>query len=234
MKYIILLHGFGSNSLFMTPLAKRLKNDFPDFTIINKSYNTFTHHYFKLLTTIHNDMKTLVTTPSEIVVIGHSLGGILATDLICCFPDIDVKCVILGAPFRGALLADIINVFVPVAKKMFPIVEYLTKEPDGIHVLPNNTHKFLIVHATKRLTWYNPITWITGILLFGQKLHDGVVDFTLADLDDIEHKDVFIVDVDHINLIFNKRIYNIIELFLRDSNEINSHNRKQFSNSFRQ
>lgn len=211
MKYVILLHGLGSNKIIMKPIEWALSlSDLPH-KIINVDFSSFFSTYINIINEVSLKLYDQLYDPEEIIFVGHSLGGMVAADISKLFINRckNIKCITLGTPYKGAILADTILKIVPICNKYIPIVRELTRQ-HGLHINHTNIPHHIII-GTKKLITFNPLSWITNLLLFFEYEHDGVVDLRKHDFDNIMNKRLYFIDgVDHVTMIFNDDVNRLI------------------------
>ena len=221
MRYIILLHGFGSNTMLMQPIERYLN-------IYHSSYIVLNNHFNSLFSTIPNIIQSLykklikqLVEPSEIIFIGHSLGGIIALELseLFHFSNCKIECITLGTPYKGAYLANFFTQKLPFLPKISPILKNLSRQGNFTPSITNIPHHIVI--GERRLNYKNPISWVTFIILRRYDSHDGVVELEKKDFDHIHNKQLYYVDIDHIDMIFNVTIFNLISSILQNNVEHN-------------
>lgn len=210
MKYVILLHGLGSNKLIMKPIEWALTSSNIPHKIINVDFSSFFSNYVHIVNEVLLSLYHQIRDPEEIIFIGHSLGGMVAADVSKLFVKqcSQIKCITLGTPYKGAILADNILKIVPICNRYIPIVKELSRK-NGFHVHSTNIPHHIII-GTKKLTALNPLSWITNLLLFFEYEHDGVVDIRKHDFDMVKNKQIYFHDVDHVSMVFNEQINKLI------------------------
>jgi pimeloyl-ACP methyl ester carboxylesterase len=100
---IILIHGLWMGAWQMSLLARRLRRR--GFVVKSFSYHSITHRFGANLKKLHRFV--LAQDASELHLVGHSLGGLLAAHLVneqhASLPPGRVVC--LGTPLRGSAVA---------------------------------------------------------------------------------------------------------------------------------
>lgn len=216
VKYVILLHGLGSNKMLMKPIEWALASSNIPHKIINLDFSSFFSNYVNIINEVALKLYHHISDPEEIIFVGHSLGGMVAADVSKLFAKQcpKIKCITLGTPYKGAILADKILRIAPICNKYIPIVRELTRK-EGFHVDKTDIPHYVII-GTKKFTALYPLSWITNLLLFFQYDHDGVVDIRKHDLDMLKNKKIFFHDVDHISIVFDQQINALIIDIIND------------------
>lgn len=210
MKYIILLHGFGSNTFLMQTIENYLNIYHPSYVTINNHFNSIFSTIPNIINDLYKKLVKQLINPTEIIFIGHSLGGIIALELSELLHHMycKVECITLGTPYRGAYLANFFTQKIPVLSKISPILKNLSRQGNFTPSITKIKHH--IVVGVRRLNYKNPISWMTFIILRHHNSHDGVVELDHTDFDHIHNKQFYYVDIDHIDMIFNVDIFNLI------------------------
>lgn len=210
MRYIILLHGFGSNTILMQPVENYLNSYHPSYIILNNHFNSIFSTIPNIIKSLYKKLSKQLINPMEIIFIGHSLGGIIALELseLFNFNECKIECITLGTPYKGAYLANFFTQNIPILPKISPILRNLSRKGNFTPSITKIKHHIII--GERRLNYKNPVSWVTFIILRRYDSHDGVVELGKTDFDHIYNKQLYYVDVDHIDMIFNVTIFNLI------------------------
>lgn len=205
MRYIVLLHGLGSNKLLMIPLQQHLQENHTNFKILNYQFNSIFKTIDQNCELIFNRMKKDIKKATQIIFIGHSLGGLISKQLADFFADTcDVHCITLGTPYKGAYLADFFTSKIPFLNKVSPMLANLSRNGNFIHMQSRVPHHVII--GQQKLDATNPISWITNLILMPFDHHDGVVELLPHDFDHLSTKTLYFVNCDHVHMIFSKDV----------------------------
>lgn len=102
MTNIVILHGLYMHGVVMKPMASRLKKKGHTVQII--SYNSLRINETLLFKRIHH----CLSLSKKNVLVGHSLGGILAINFVNSHQDLNtpIDCIVtIGSPLQGASIA---------------------------------------------------------------------------------------------------------------------------------
>lgn len=202
MQYIILLHGLGSNKFLMFPLQKYLEKQHKNFIILNYQFNSIFQNISNICDTLIKKIKKDTKNATNIIFIGHSLGGLISFQLAEYFSHIyKVSCITLGTPYRGAYLANFFRMCIPLLDKISPILHNLSRNGNFQHQVTNVHHHVII--GTRKIDIFNPISWITNTILLPFDHHDGVVELFSSDFDHLKNKTLYFTDCDHVHMIFD-------------------------------
>ncbi len=205
MRYIVLLHGLGSNKILMLPMYHYLLETHSNFKILNYQFNSIFKNINENIQGLLAKMKQYVKHASQIIFIGHSLGGLIAKQLAEFYHSVcDVHCITLGTPYKGAFLANFFRQHINVLDKISPMLNNLSRKGNYIHEKTNIPHHIIIGQC--KLDVKNPISWITNLILLPFDHHDGVVELLPHDFDHVNVKTLYFVNCDHVNMIFNKQV----------------------------
>ena len=207
MLHVILLHGLGAHGITLTMFENHVQNLGAKGYVC--SYLTFFNKIEKITESVLSFMKINIPTNDPVVIIGHSLGGIIARH-VSSRSTHNIKTILtLGTPHDGAILANTIFKILPPVK-MITIVRQLSKNSSHIRTCPHIPEHIRHVNiiGLKKVDWINPINWITGLLLRREESHDGVVEYTscIATRNDAIHE----VDISHIGMLFSNTVERII------------------------
>jgi pimeloyl-ACP methyl ester carboxylesterase len=101
---ILLLHG-----LWLHPLAMRwMQQQFnaAGYATIAPAYHSISNNSAKNVELIYTAVQQLALPTERLHIVAHSLGGILALQMLSCHPDLPAGCLItLGTPVKGSLIA---------------------------------------------------------------------------------------------------------------------------------
>lgn len=107
MKTIILIHGLHMHSWHLYLMKKRLKKD-KNLNIRNFGYMS-TRFNDTILSRL-NDLVNSIDSNQEIVIVAHSMGGLVSRLYLNKFkPQRKIKLITLGTPHQGSLVANKIN-----------------------------------------------------------------------------------------------------------------------------
>lgn len=218
MTTIVLLHGLGAHGFTLKQLKKHLHNEFPHHYIITASTRTLFSSFDRIVERLYNQISKKINKTDDIILIGHSLGGLVARQLSVMF-DTRVKGIIsLGSPHTGAILADKLIEMFPLIKKLSPITSELTVKAQRLDHIREQVPHFHII-GNRKLNAVNPINFFTCWLLRDQINHDGVVQWSMDYIIKCRVDGIRIVDEDHISMIYSKNVFNTICDFIKQIGE---------------
>lgn len=207
MIHIILLHGLGAHGITLT----QFENHATGFTVKVHvcSYLTFFNTIENITSKIILYLNQNIPRFDPILIVGHSLGGIIARHLSATTSHNIQTAITLGTPHRGAKLANRIFRVLPFVKSI-TIVKQLSR--DSLHInecphFPEHVRHVNII-GIKRTDWINPINWVTSILLRSEHSHDGVVEYDscIGTRNDVVHE----INTSHIGMLISDQVKRII------------------------
>lgn len=182
---IVCIHGLNSHTLSFFPLKKYL--EFNGYTnIICISYNSSNNILEKMLEEVDDNMKKIINIDKEIIVIGQSLGGLIANRLHQKNWKIK-KSIYIGSPLNGSRLAKIVrnNINKNLISPALEIFEKKEKE-----IIPPHDYQ------TITMSW------------FGFSNFDGKVYKDEAIIE--EKNNIHLNWQDHTLVFLNPRLWNLI------------------------
>lgn len=208
MLHVILLHGLGAHGITLT----KFENHMRDFNVKIHvcSYLTFFNTIEKITTKILNYINDNININDQILIIGHSLGGIVARHVCFYCTTHNIRTVLtLGTPHDGAVLANkIFNIIPPI--RLITIIKQLSKKSQHIISCPHfPTHiRHVNIIGLKKIDWINPLNWLTLLMLSPEHSHDGVVEYDscISTRNDVVHE----IDISHIGMLFSNDVERII------------------------
>ena len=201
MKTVILIHGLFMNSLCFFFMKKELSKD-NNLDVVTFEYNSVTFND-KVLDDL-NDFINNISTSNEIVIIAHSLGGLVTRLYLHKYhPTRKIKVITLGSPHQGSLVAKKIN-----SSFLFSSILGSATEAGLTEKIPdwNGDYPLLSIAGVKNFG-------ITGLLVpENDDLSDGTVFLKETFLPNSEH--MIFDDCHHFELISSKYAINKIKDFI--------------------
>jgi pimeloyl-ACP methyl ester carboxylesterase len=190
------------NSVEMLYLKNLLEKQ--HFTVHSLSYQSIKYTISENTQRLHSEIASLGCT--ELHIVAHSLGGVLAMHLLEKHPELPVKRVVmLGTPIRGSYAAEKIS-------RWNIIGRLLTKSMagglDGNHDFKANNHQIGMIAGSIK----SPI----GLGLLLGKLpeeNDGTV--LLSETKHPVVSEHLVVDKSHTGLIFSSMVCDLVTNYLR-------------------
>ena len=199
---VVLLHGLGLHSCFMRHVGRYLNDN--GYDVYNLDYPSRQHNIETATAQIHDQLQDKdIGVYKRVHLIGHSLGGILARNLLYRYWFHNQgKVIALAPPNNGSLLVDRLKRFIPVSWYLGPAFLELGSEShflENFQYIPNDYY----VIAGNRSRW----------TLFGfcfNDANDGVVTVksTIAEGMERTHHNVY--PVTHFSMLHDKKVFNDI------------------------
>lgn len=121
---VILLHGLGSHPWTLAPLAYCIRQRFQH--VHNLKYPVDNMEFHETLQFVDDLMATLVDKTKSVILIGQSMGGVVANNMHKLGWDVKFA-IYIGSPLKGARLLTQLNAVLPTAVR-----NLLFKKPYGI------------------------------------------------------------------------------------------------------
>ncbi len=227
MLHVILLHGLGAHGITLTMFENHIKD--LNIKIHVCSYLTFFNTIENITKKIIKYVQHNINPSDDILIIGHSLGGIIARHICSSLSTHHIRTVMtLGTPHDGAILANRIFAFLPPIK-LIKIVRQLSKQSKHINSCPHfpDHIRHVNIIGIKKLDWINPLNWITLLMLSNEHSHDGVVEYDscISTRNDAVHE-IYISHIgmlfsEHVERIISYEIYRIIKDEMRNEDQTN-------------
>lgn len=202
MKTVILLHGLHMHSIHFFFMKKELKKD------KNLDIRGFDYHSVLFKESILDKLNNLVDSipqENEIVLVGHSLGGLVSRLYLSKFkPQRKIKLITLGSPHKGSLVAQRINdtILKPLLGKSTQIGFLLKALPEW-----DNAYPLISIAGVKKIGVVN---------IFAKEIEepsDGTV-FLSETMVENAVKHIIIEDMHHSQLIAHPRAINEIKKWI--------------------
>ena len=145
MKTIVLLHGLGAHGLTLRPMQNFLRKAFPHFNIVSVSSSTFFNTFRSIVKDVVSEILYQTPPNHNIIIIGHSLGGIVARQISVLLGKRVEGIISIGSPHAGAILADRVIRILPFVQHLSPITKELTVESKTFYNIEENVPHFHIL-----------------------------------------------------------------------------------------
>jgi hypothetical protein len=200
--------------IVLTYVEQYLRKHNPRAQIHNISYISITSDIDSIARTVSRRIKKLISIEDEILIVAHSLGGLIARAIIPKLEGYNIThMVTLGTPHLGAHLANVILKMLPFVGDIFPIVHELKRNSVAEALpLPQEHTKFGIIIGVKKTHIFNILTIVTCTLMRKISSHDGVVE--VNNIPPIKIHDLLIVNEDHLTMIMSHDVAKKIHRFI--------------------
>jgi len=152
---VVMLHGIARSKESMEPLSKRLNIE--GFEVINIHYPSSHYDINALTQKIDGLLSEVASKDKSMHIVGYSMGGLIARQLIADY-DYDVgKVVMIGTPNHGSEVADYYKDWWLYKKMWGPAGQELTTYNNSIPNLPEDVELTVIAGATSRTTAFSTL-----------------------------------------------------------------------------
>lgn len=215
MNCTVLVHGFFSAGIFMDYLSNGIKGE--DMCTITPTFPTTTNSVDDCAVLLNEVIHNKIKQYEKVNFVGHSMGGLVIRKYLLdkCPANIG-RCVFIGTPHKGSILAGLGSKMLPNVATMFGGVESLK---------PSEKDKYLLNNIEIGCIVGRKPMFATAIF-FGNKDNDGEVEITSASSADA--KEVFSVNFTHIELCKQVQTVNLVKSFLENGTFSDSTVDKQF------
>lgn len=199
-KKVLLIHGLWEHLLTMHFLAKCFKS-------IGYEVGYFNYHPYASKKNLEESFIGKVNKFKPDVIVGHSMGGVIAVRHINKLHKSVDKIVCLGSPLKGSIVAKkIVNSISPYKLFGEAAIDWLTSET----VIPETEIRILSVSGTNN---YCGFWWFLSVL---GGISDGTVSKDETFVKGVTH--TASVHAGHMDLITSAEVISIIVSFLEDKN----------------
>lgn len=197
---VYILHGLESSSHFMKPFESAFTQ--AGYKVHNSTWSASRRPFKVIAEEVRSEINLAVGEGEKVHFVCHSLGGLLIRYAIKKGLHCTVgRVVTMSSPHKGAEWVEEIPYGRKIGNFLFgkDLVDSLM-DFEYINTLPQLTpYRVLTVTASKKVTAYNPVSWLAGNYIDGD--NDGFVKksgMTLIGADTVDF------ELDHVFMIFDK------------------------------